>query len=240
MQTPNTLRTLSFGSLSTVISATSNGTLGLQTYNQISSISTIRILPSFLTIVYSYNNYIPGNIVPVLTSTNDSSLLISNLILANASTGTQLLSLRYFRVTNPPYANKPIVVTVSIENYVGSTFYLVDKGEYNLVCVPSVITTYSLTVVNKSINAKTSYSLSFSTVNRLIIGSFIHIQFPSQINIQSSQCSFPNCTVLNTTSFIVRLSSVVPSATNLTLQISNVSNPQTTVPTDSIRIRTFY
>lgn len=108
------------------------------------------------------------------------------------------------------------------------------------MCVPSVITGYSLTVPNKSINAKTSYSLSFTTVNRLIIGSFIHIQFPSQINIQSSQCAFPNCTILNTTSFIVKLTNVIPPSTNLTLQINNVSNPQTTVPTDSIRIRTFY
>lgn len=127
VQTPNTLLTLSFGSLSTVISATSNGTLSLQTLNQISSISTVRILPSFLTMVYSYNNYNPGNIVPTLTSTNDSSLLISNLILASATTGSQLMSLRYFRITNPPYANKPVVITVTIENYVSSAFYLVDK-----------------------------------------------------------------------------------------------------------------
>ena len=49
-----------------------------------------------------------------------------------------------------------------------------------------------------------------------------------------------SCTILSTTSIKVIFNSNVIAATNITINVLQVNNPMTTVPTDSFSIQTFY
>ena len=117
------------------------------------------------------------------------------------------------------------------------------------------ITSSSSTIINAGVSANplnigsvTTYNIWFVTVNRLVAGSYFKIMFPAQIKLNqtTSVCTLTtngvvsNCVPDTLTSIKVTLSSVVNAGTNLTLTITLITNPLTTVPTDSFIIRTYY
>jgi hypothetical protein len=49
------------------------------------------------------------------------------------------LTLNNFTLINPPYANKPVTLTISTENLVDSIYYLIDRSTVDIVSTPSSI-----------------------------------------------------------------------------------------------------
>lgn len=240
---PNSFKMANFAITNTAISATNILTLSLQPSNPISTTSYLRINPSILRLTYVYNNYNQGT-QPSQNPTTDGTLLIGNLTSAGISSSPSFLVLNNFTLSNPPYANKPVTITFTTSNLVGSTYYLIDSSSVNITASPSTISSANISISNSSINAIATYNIWFVTVNTLIVSSFVVINFPTAISLIGSTCSLTNinslCTVTNASSVNVVLNTVVSATTNLTLVISSVTNPPTTTPTPSITITTYY
>lgn len=137
VSTPNTFRSTNFGIVNTTIGATNIATLRLQLTNPISSISYVRIQPNILTITYQYSNYNMGT-QPFQGTTSDGSLILGNFTLSTTSSPS-IINLNNFTLINPPYANKPVTLTFTTENLVDSTFFLIDRGTFDIVASPSTI-----------------------------------------------------------------------------------------------------
>lgn len=136
--TPNSFRLINFVPGSTTIASSNIITLRLQLTNPISSISFLRIQPSILSLSYQFNFYNQQGIQPYQTSTIDGSLLLGNLT-QSTSSSPSILTLNNFTLINPPYANKPVTLTISTENLVDSIYYLIDRSTVDIVSTPSSI-----------------------------------------------------------------------------------------------------
>lgn len=64
----------------------------------------------------------------------------------------------------------------------------IDSGTVTYSCIPGVMTG-TITPISQSINTVSSYKLSVTTKNSLIIGSYINIVVPSTITLTSSSCT---------------------------------------------------
>lgn len=110
--------------------------------------------------------------------------------------------------------------------------------------VASQISESGVSAAVTSIGSKTTYSLWFKTINRLISNSFVIVTFPSEIslNTSTSVCTATSgtCAIQNSSALKVTLSSIVTAATNISISITNVANPLTTTPTSSFSIVTYY
>lgn len=123
-----------------------------------------------------------------------------------------------------------------------------DETTIQITSTPSTIAQSGLKATVTSIGSVTTYTLWFVTVNKLTSESFIQITFPTQINltVNQSSCLVSNplilyqCVVGSITSIKVLLDSNLNPGTNLSFTITKVTNPMTTVPTDSFTIRTYY
>jgi hypothetical protein len=183
---PNTFPPIAFTPNSAAISATNIITLYLTPVNPISSNSYLRIYPGILKLSYKFNSY-SQNTQPYQNLTSDGSLLLSNLA---GSTTPPIISLSNFTLVNPPYANKPVAITFTTSNLIGSTFYLIDSGVVNIVCTPSTITSSGISLSVTNINSVSSYTVWFLTVNQLVSNSFILVNFPVDVKIASgSACT---------------------------------------------------
>lgn len=244
VSTTNVFRATNFGIVNTTIAATNIATLRLQLTNPISSISYVRIQPNILTISYQFSNYNMGT-QPFQTSTSDGSLLLGNFTTSTTSSPT-IINLNNFTLINPPYANKPVTLTFTTENLVDSTFYLIDRGTFDIVASPSTIVESGVSATNTSINAVSRYTLWFRNINRLISTSFIIINFPPQITLTpgTSTCSLTgissNCVINNASMLTVDINTVVVGGTNFSIVVNGVNNPSTTTPTSSFSIYTYY
>lgn len=110
--TPNNFTLTNFAPTVTTISTSNAITLRLQLLNPISSISYLRIQPSILSLTYQYNFYNQQGVQPYQVSTVDGSLLIGNLTQSTTSSPS-ILNLNNFTLMNPPYANKPVNITIT-------------------------------------------------------------------------------------------------------------------------------
>lgn len=244
VSTTNVFRATNFGIVNTTIAATNIATLRLQLTNPISSISYVRIQPNILTISYQFSNYNMGT-QPFQTSTSDGSLLLGNFTTSTTSSPT-IINLNNFTLINPPYANKPVTLTFTTENLVDSTFYLIDRGTFDIVASPSTMVESGVSATNTSINAVSRYTVWFRNINRLISTSFIIINFPPQITLApgTSTCSLTgissNCVINNASMLTVDINTVVVGGTNFSIVVNGVNNPSTTTPTSSFSIYTYY
>lgn len=65
-----------------------------------------------------------------------------------------------------------------------------ESGVVNIWCNTSILTSFSFSMSNNSINAITEYTLWFVTVNNLTSDSFVYVDFPSDATIQpNASCS---------------------------------------------------
>lgn len=242
--TPNNFKLTSFYYTNTAISATNIVTLSLQLNNPISSISYLRISPGILRVTYQYNNYNLPGVTPSQSPTSDGTLLLGNLTLAGSSQPNYLV-LNNFTMVNPPYANKPVTITFTTLNLVGSTYYQIDIGSVNITAIPSTITSSGISLSNTSINAVSTYTLWFVTVNQLVVSSFIVITFPNTITTTGATCSLSGinsiCSITSSSNVMnITLNTLVSGGTNLTITVNSVTNPSTTTPTSSITITAYY
>jgi len=102
----------------------------------------------------------------------------------------------------------------------------------------------SISLSNSEVNAITTYTILFTISNRLIVGSFINVVLPSQLNIQnaSASCSMTGhtCSIISTSNITVNIVSTIVPNTALTITITNIKNANEALTTNSFAIYTYY
>lgn len=78
-----------------------------------------------------------------------------------------------------PQSVAPVRITITTLVMANGSYYTVDQAQFNVVCVPSIITSYSVNFTPQNANQIANYSLTFQTVNQVIINSFVTITFPT-------------------------------------------------------------
>lgn len=132
-----------------------------------------------------------------------------------------------FTVTTPPsirgFSFK--LTTYYVSN---SIPYAIETKTMNCQNNPGIMTTASVSASNTQVNQITVYTITFTIINRLAIGSMIDVVFPSQLVIQiaSASCSISGhtCVVKSNSNVSVTLSSAVVGNTQLIITVNNVMN----------------
>jgi len=242
--TPNQFSGISFSPLTQTISETNPITLVLNVTNPISSSSYLRMTyPSDISISFSY---VASNqaIVPVFYP------ITGGLLLGSLTTSTTIfttLFLVQFFFTNAPYGNLPVSVVFQTYNQLSGSnnTFLIDNATLSYTFTPSTIISAVVTALNSSIGVTTNMTLSFTTINTLILNSKIIVTLPIEITSTNSSSCIANisstCTVLNSTSFFVNINvAAILKGSTISITMNNVTNPSTTTPTSSFSLTTYY
>jgi hypothetical protein len=176
-----------------------------------------------------------------VVSQNSSQITISSISSADipASTSKFLLGWNF---VNPP-STRPFTLTLTSLYSTGGSAYGIDTLTNSYNCNSGSIVTYSLTALNYAINALTTYTITFSTVNTLTTGSFIAIVFPPYITLSGS-CSSTNgalsCAVSNTSYANISISGPISGGTSLSIKFTSVTNPSQAFTSAPFAIYTYY
>jgi hypothetical protein len=95
-------------------------------------------------------------------------------------------------------------------------------------CIQGTIANASVTPNVTDANTNALYTITFQITNPLTTGSFIEIQFPSELTLSTptASCNLTpqNCTVINSNSIIINLNSPLPADSILNITIDPVLN----------------
>lgn len=182
---------------------------------------------------------IPAFTYAILTYTTGPTLVYTGTMTSNPSSGTFIFSnivntvtSGTFSIGNFTYTNPPSTMsyTLTIKFYVNSSGNTYDIGIWSNIynCNPGVMTG-ALTPGSLSINAISTYSLSLTTVNNLVSGSFINLIVPSNLVISSTCNVIGASCAYSSNNITVTFSSARPAGTfNINFQIKNPGSVQTT------------
>lgn len=163
------IKTISAANYDVNLKITLNNPLNSNTYLQVTSIVD---LPVSYTFAFNSSSTVPTyTIAP-------SNIVLGNLASSSIISEPVLLSLGNFTVVNPPFAKKPVLLTFRTLQFIRSRFYVIDEVNVEITANPSTITQSGVSVQTLSIGAVTTYTLWFVSVNNLISGSYVIVNFP--------------------------------------------------------------
>jgi hypothetical protein len=146
-------------------------------------------------------------------------------------------------VVTPP-SSRPFTITLSTQWTLNGTVYGIDATSLSYTCQTGTLTAVTAVPSSTSVNAVTQYSLTFTTVNALISGSFISIYFPSELTPTVGACSTNNsaisCSISNTSYALLSITGGVPSISTIKVTFPSVKNPKQAQTTSSFQIYTYY
>ncbi len=179
--TPNTFNGVTFDISNKIILATNtNINLRITPKEPINWNTYIRIIYSnYVSTAYTYAFNSLSSIPLEISGQPTSQMLIGNLTRNTTTSEPTLLSMGNFTIVTPPFAQKPVTITFRSEQMINSTLYFVDETTLQIIASPSIITQANAKAQVTIIGSVTSYDIWFVTVNKLIVGSFINIIFPS-------------------------------------------------------------
>lgn len=238
--TPNMLIT-TFNPTNTAISASNSIKLSFRSSNPIPGATSYLRISTSLALSYSYSaaNSLP-TVAPVRVSSTDSSVLISGLSTSNIAS-LSLYYLGLFTLTNAP-SSKKHTISFTTQTYSNNTFYSIDSNSVVVQATAATMTIASVSASNPIAYAIGQFSVSFTIINNLVVGSFAVLQFPSEMTIiDSSTCttSVGNCFFSGNT-VTVNVQNAVSAGSNITTILSLVQNPLTTTASSTFSISTYY
>lgn len=238
--TPNNLRA-TFPITSTSISAVNSIRLSFRNTNPIQVSASYLRISSPLTMNYTYASAnSTSTTAPARTTSTDGSLLISGLAASNIAANS-IYNLGLFSMSNPP-STKKVTLTFTTETLANGTYYLIDMSTIDITATASTITTAAFVAQTTTAYSVGSSTFSFIIVNALISDSYAVIQFPAEMSvISTSTCttSFGSCSI-NSNTVTLDLNASYAAGTNLSVSLSQVRNPLTTLPTSTFSISTYY
>lgn len=240
VNTPNSLRA-AFAPSNLTISAGNSIKLSFRSSNPIPGSTSYLRISSPLGLAYSYaaaNS--TSTTAPVRVSSTDGSVLISGLSTSNIA-ALSLYNLGLFTLTNGP-SSKKYTLTFTTQTYSNNSFYSIDSSSVDIQAVPSTITVANVSAQNSLAYAIGQFSVSFTSANALVQGSFAVLQFPTEMSIATAStcstnvgsCFFSGNTVT------INVQSAVAGGSNITTVLSLVQNPLTTTPSSTFSISTYY
>lgn len=107
------------------------------------------------------------------------------------------------------------------------------------------IVTRSVSAPNLFINKQSAYTVTFTTVNNLVLGSFVTIQLPAQLsavtaNGCTSNVTGATCTITSANNITLNITANVAGGTQFSVNLANVTNGQQALQTDSFSIHSYY
>lgn len=238
--TPNQLRA-TFAPSNSAISANSIIKLSFRNTNPLPGSSSYLRIASPLALSYNYTAVnSTSTVAPIRVTSTDGSLLIQGLSTANiASLSGYFLGM--FTLTNAP-SSKKFTLAFTTQTYSSGTFYSVDSSSIDVQAVAATITVASVSAQNNLAYAIGQFTVSFTTINNLVSGSFAVIQFPSEMSIDpSSTCSTSvgSCFFSGNT-VTANVQSPASGGSIISTVLSMVQNPLTTTASSTFSISTYY
>lgn len=187
-------------------------------------------------------SYTPQNLLGTLPN---STIVSGGILIGNLSSSVieNFYSLGTFVITNP-VSTQPVPIIVSSLIIVNSIYYKISEATINVTPSASNITVSNVVFTPKNANQISTYSLSFTTINNLVLNSFVVIKFPPEIKVNSNStcvslvgtCSAdPNLQSIN-----LSLNSALAAPYSVGVNITNVLNPYNTIPSSSFTISSYY
>ena len=161
---------------------------------------------------------------------------------SNVSIGSTISAIVSYTVVYPTSTRSVNINVSTITNTSGNVYYI-DSVLRTITANAGNIVSASASASSNSVNALTTHTVTFTTINSLTSGSFITIQFPTELTLQGTSCtssaSSSTCAI-STPNATITLTGSLSGGTSLTISVPNVKNPYSTQTTSSFQIITYY
>lgn len=155
-----------------------------------------------------------------------------------------MVSLSSFNVTNPP-STRQFTITFTTMYQSGGVYYNSDTLTIPYNCLAGVITTASVGPYSYVINAITTYTINFTTINSLTTGSKVIVTLPAYVTANTANycnCNITSssCIITSSSTITVTLGQTLTAASSVQINVASVTNPGQVLKTDSFAIATYY
>lgn len=237
VSSPGTLGVAWSGLTNKNISASNTGTtLTITATNSFPSSGFLRII--FPTGIITYT----GAASPTNYYSTSTSFSLTGFQATNAALNGILSTVSSFK-TIYPTSTRPVYINFTTLTNSSGNVYLIDSVLKNLTAKAGVIVTATASSANLSVNALATATVTFTTLNNLVAGSFFTVQFPAELSIQGSSCTTTAASAtcaITSPNATVTLTGSVTGGTSLSVSVPSVRNPYSTQTTSSFQIITYY
>lgn len=233
--TPGAL-TLTIGNLTTnrsISAVNPNVRISIRTTNGFPSSGYVRV--TFPTNMVAYVGTNTG-------FSNSTMISLTGMQATNVTVGGTIGAIVSYTVTYPTSIRPANLVFTTVTNSSG-VVYVIDTATRAVTATAGVITTAAVAIANNSVNVPSTCTVTFTTVNNLVAGSVVIVQFPNTLTLQGTTCSSTGATgtcAASGTAATLTLTSTLNNASSVTITVPNVKNPSSAITTSSLSINTYY